>query len=95
MGNCSFRLNGIFLKLADKLEMDKISDECENGLDRIINQSHVPLIHEKPLFDYHQHNSFSFDRIFQKLADKMDMEEISVEFKTWPDRIISLRVTSP
>ena len=30
----------------------------------------------------HQHNSFSFDWIFLKLADKMDMDEISDEFET-------------
>ena len=29
----------------------------------------------------HQHNSFNFDRIFLKLADKMDVDEISDGFK--------------
>ena len=43
----------------------------------------------------HQQNSFSFDQIFLKLADKVDMDRISDKFKTWPDCIIYLRVTSP
>ena len=44
---------------------------------------------------YHQCNSFSFFRIFLKLADKVDMDEFSDDSETWPDRIINLRVTSP
>ena len=30
-----------------------------------------------------------------KLADKVDVDDISDEFESWPDRIIFLRVTSP
>ena len=41
------------------------------------------------------HNSFSFYRIFLKIADKIDMDEISKEFENWTYRIINLRVTSP
>ena len=43
----------------------------------------------------YQHNSFRFDWFFQKLADKVEMDEVSDEFETWPDQIISYRVTSP
>ena len=43
----------------------------------------------------HHYNSFSFDRMFLKLTDKLGMDEISDKFETWPDRIINLRVTSP
>ena len=30
-----------------------------------------------------------------KLADKVDMDEISGEFENWPDQIINRRVSSP
>ena len=33
----------------------------------------------------HQYNTFSFDQIFLKLADKVDMDEILDEFKNWQD----------
>ena len=42
----------------------------------------------------HHNNSHSFDRLFLKLADKMNMDTISNKFENWPDRIIDLRVTS-
>ena len=42
-----------------------------------------------------QHNSVSFDQIFLKIAYKVDIDEISNDCETWPDRIINLRVTSP
>ena len=32
---------------------------------------------------------------FPKLADKVDMDEFSDEFETWPYRSINLRVTLP
>ena len=35
---------------------------------------------KKPLFDC-QHNSFSFDQIFLKLADKADMDGLSDELR--------------
>ena len=41
----------------------------------------------------HRHNSFSFDRIYLKLADKLDMDGISDTFENWPHRIITLRIT--
>ena len=46
------------------------------------------------------HKSFSYDRMFLKLADlkladKVDMDKISNKFENWPDQIINLRVTSP
>ena len=34
----------------------------------------------------------SFYQIFLKLADKVDREGISDEFKTWPDRFIFLEL---
>ena len=34
---------------------------------------------------YHDHNSFSFDRMFLKFAEKLDMDEISNKLKNWPD----------
>ena len=56
----------------------------------------IPLINEQSLFDFcHQHNSLYFDQIFLKLADKVDMNDISHEFENLLDWIISLRVTSP
>ena len=42
-----FSFDQIFLKLADKLDMDKILDEVENWPDQIINLSPVPWIAEK------------------------------------------------
>ena len=38
----------------------------------------------------HYHISFSFDRVFLKLAHKVDKDEIAVEFKHWLDWIINL-----
>ena len=43
----------------------------------------------------HQHNSFSFDQIFLKLADNAGIDKMSDKFKIWPDLIINHRVTSP
>ena len=43
----------------------------------------------------HQPKSFSFDQIFLKLADKVNVDEIQVKFKDWPNWIINLRGTSP
>ena len=42
----------------------------------------------------HQHNSFSFDQMFQKLAFKVDMDKTLDKSKTWQDLIISLRIIS-
>ena len=42
----------------------------------------------------HQLNSFSFVWIFLKLADKVDRDEFSDNFQTWPDQIFNLRVMS-
>ena len=36
----------------------------------------------------HHHNSFSFDQMFLKLADKVDMDEILNKFENWPEWII-------
>ena len=55
--------------------MDEISDEYENWPDPIIELP--PLNDEKASIQlYHQHHSFSFDEIFLKLANKVDMDEI-------------------
>ena len=58
--------------------MDEFSDEFETWPDLINNQNYVPLIAEKaPIWLNHQHNTFSFDLIFLKLADKVVMGVIS------------------
>ena len=41
--------------------MDKILDEFKNWPDKITNLSCIALTAEKPPFDCHQHNLFSFD----------------------------------
>ena len=43
----------------------------------------------------HHHNSFSFNQMFLKLADKVDMDEISIKFENWSDRIVNLRIMFP
>ena len=53
------------------------------------------LIEKASVSFCHQYNSFSFDRIFLKLADKVEKNGISDKFENWLERIISLRVTSP
>ena len=53
------------------------------------------MIAEKPLFDSHHYNSFSFDRMFLKLGDNVDMDEILEKFENLLDRIIGLKLTSP
>ena len=53
------------------------------------------VINHEILFDCHQHNPFSFDRLFLKLADKVDIGKISDEFENWPVRIINFRITFP
>ena len=47
----SFGFNRIFLKLADKVDMDKILNEFEKWAVRIIKQSYVPLFAKVALFD--------------------------------------------
>ena len=39
--------------------------------------------------------TFSFDRMFLKLGNDVDIDEILKKFENWPDRIINLRVTFP
>ena len=69
-----------FLKLAAKMDMDKIL-LFENWPDKIIYFRVASLDLKKPLFDCHHHNLFSFDQIFLKLADKVDIDGISDELK--------------
>ena len=58
--------------------------------------SYIPLIAEKAsVWLCHQRNLFSFDLIFLKPADMVDMDKISNNFINWLDQIISLRVMSP
>ena len=82
------------------MNMDEFSDEFEMSLKpgkigSFLLELH-PLIAEKGfVLLCHQYNSFSFDKLFLKLADKEDMVEISDEFENWPDQIIINRVTSP
>ena len=72
--------------------MDEISNEFETWPDQIICLfSNIPLVVEKASIRLcYQHNSFSLDGMFLKLADKVDMYEIFNEFETWPDQIICL-----
>ena len=86
----------MFLKLADKVDMDEISNKFENWPDRIVNlRVTSPWLLKKPLFDFVFSMSFSFDRMFLKLADKVAMHEISDRFENWPDRIINLKSYVP
>ena len=63
------------------------------GLIRLLIIECIPLIVKKAFVCLcHQHNSFSFDRICLKLADKVDMDEILDEFENWPDRVSTVRV---
>ena len=75
--------------------MDTISDKFENWPDRIINLrvTFTGLL-KKPLFDFDISINHCFQQIYLKLADMVDMNEISNYFENWPDRIISLRVAS-
>ena len=43
----SFSFDVRFLKLADKADMDEISNKFKNWPDMIINLSYIPLIAEK------------------------------------------------
>ena len=72
--------------------MNEIWIKLENWPNRIINLSYVPLIVENASVCLcHQCNSFSFDWLFLKLADKVDMDEILNKFDNWPDQIINFR----
>ena len=64
--------------------MDKISDVFETLTDWIINlKNYIFLIAEKAsVWLCHHHNLFSFDWIFLKLANKVDMDENSHKFET-------------
>ena len=92
----SFDVDRIFLKLADKVDMDEIWDEFKTGQIKSLILELLPLdCWKASVWLCHQHNSFNFDRIILTLADKMDMDEIWDEFENWPNRIIYVRVTSP
>ena len=45
------------------------------------------LLKKASIWHFHQHKSFSFDRIFLKLAYKVDIDEISYKFENWPDQL--------
>ena len=80
----------MFLKLADKVDIDGISDKFEKWLHRFINLSYISMIAEKTSVRLCcQCNSFSFDWLF------LDTDEISDKYNNWPDRFINLRVTFP
>ena len=94
----SIGFDQMFLKLPEQVDMDEILDEFENWPDQIMDQSYVSDCCKGQLASVwlcHQRNLFSFARIFLKLADQVDMDEISDKLKNWPDWIIDLRVTSP
>ena len=77
-------------------DMYEIFDKFENWQDQIINLRITSpwLLKKASVWLCHQHNLFSFDRTFLKLADKVDMNGIFNKFETWPDWIICFRVTS-
>ena len=76
--------------------MDEISDDFKTWPDQIINlRVSSTDCWKKSLFDFVINNAFGFDRIFLKVADKVDMDGISGEFETWPDWIICLSLMSP
>ena len=71
----------MFLELAGKMDMDEISNKFENWPDQIIILTvNSPWLLKKPLFDFA--NSFSFDQIFLKLADKVGIDVISTSSKS-------------
>ena len=49
---------------------------------------------KSPVWLCYQHYLFSFNRIFLKLADKVDMDEVWDVCEKWPDKIILLRILS-
>ena len=69
--------------------MDEISDELETWPILMIYLTTTDCWKRASVWLCNQHNTFSFDQIFQKFADKVDMDGISDEFVIWPDRIIS------
>ena len=72
----------MFLKLKDKVDMDEVSKEFENWPDQIINLRVTPSSYlKKPLFDFDIYVTSCFDQLFLKLADKVDMDEISDKFE--------------
>ena len=76
--------------------MDEISSEKKKtGQIRSLILGLLPLIAKKSsVLVCHQHDSFSLDWIFPKLADEQGMDEISYKFETGPDQIINFRVVS-
>ena len=88
-----FSFDWMFLKYADKVDSEKISESFRNWSDRIINPgvTYPWLLKRASVLLCHQNNSVSFDRFFLTLADKVDMEAFSVEFKNWPDRSVNLK----
>ena len=78
-----FSFDQNFLKPAAKMNIDKILDQFENWPDRIIYfRVKFPGLLKKKASVCHYHNLFSFDQIYLKLADKVDMDGISDELKT-------------
>ena len=93
--NC-FSFGWMFLKLADKVNMDKISDKFENWPDRIMNLTVTsPWLLKKPKFNFVIRVTHSVLIGCSWNADKVDMDKISDKFENWPDRIINLRVAFP
>ena len=78
------------------MDRDEISDKFKILPDWTIYLSYIPLIAATASDRLcHQHNLFSFDRNFMKLAANMDINKISDNFKNRPDWIMYFRVTSP
>ena len=92
----SFSFDPIFLKFADNVDMDGLSDEFETWPYQIICLRLMSpwLLKSAYICLYHQHNSFSFDLVILKLADKVDMDEVLDKLENCPDQIIYFSVTS-
>ena len=83
----------ISIKLADKQHMHKVSDEVEEGPDRIIHFRVTYLWPLKLIICFYQQLVY-FHLIIIKLADKTQhMNEISDEFKFGQVMIIPFRTT--
>ena len=89
----SFKRN--FMKVADNLDMHKISDKFELHPDWIIDSGFTcPLVSKNTIYDLVRSIAcLVFYWIFMKVADNLDRHKISDEFECRQDRTIRLGVT--